>query len=132
MLGNIQYNENLSLPLYNQHKTIAQPNVASAVIPSNSHQKVDDILAVASEQVGLNNAQNFCETPADDALDKLSSLDLGLNSSDLDVNLSGITLDSFSESAGLNFSLSLGDGKNSEDRVHYQDNLKLQDRGNCT
>lgn len=102
---------------------MSEASVTSTVITSNAHQKLD-ILAVASEQMGLNSTQNFCEAPVDDTLDKLSSLDLGLNSSDLDVNLSGITLDSFSETAGLNC-LGFGDGKIIEERMQFQD------RGSC-
>lgn len=124
VLGNINYNDNAPLTPYSNQKPTSQANSVSSVIPSNSHQKVDDIIAAASEQIGLNNPQNFCGTTADDTLDKLSSLDLGLNSSDLDVNLSGIILDSFSESAGLNFSLGLSDGKSTEERMQFQDNVR--------
>ncbi|GIY01087.1 embryonic polarity protein dorsal [Caerostris darwini] len=84
---------------------------SSAMMSSNSQscspcQKVEEILAVAKEQIGMNNTQTYCETASDETLDKLSSLDLGIDPNDLDVNLSGITLDSFSEPSGLNFSAS--------------------------
>lgn len=134
MMGNASYNENVPLPIYNPQKSVLQAGATSTVTSQIAHQKVDDILAAASEEIGLNNAQNFCETPVDDTLDnKLSSLDLGPNCSDLDVNLSGIILDSFSDSAGLSFSLGLSDGKFTEEKMQFQDNVRLlQDRGSCT
>ena len=127
----MNYSQSVALPSYNSQKPILTGDVGPA-ISTNAHQKVDDILAAASAQIGLNNAQNFCEAPADDTLDKLSSLDLGLNSSDLDVNLSGITIDSFSETIGLNFSLGIIDGKSSDERMPFQDSVRLlQDGGSC-
>lgn len=134
-LVNMNYNENVTLPLYNSQKHVSTAGTESTVISPDAHQKVEDILAAASAQIGLNNAQNFCETPEDVTLDKLSNLDLGLNSSDLnlsDVNLSGITIDSFSETIGLNFSLGLNDGKSSDERMPFQDTVRLlQDGGSC-
>lgn len=129
---NMNFSENVILPHLISEKPIFAVDTGPSVISTNSHQKVDDILASASAQIGLNNTQTFCEAPADDTLDKLSSLDLGLNSSDLDVNLSGITIDSFSETIGLNFSLGIIDGRSSDERMTFQDNIRLlQDGGSC-
>lgn len=132
---NVNYYANVALPLYNSLKPVSTAGAESTVISPNAQQKVEDILAAASAHIGLNNAQNFCVTPEDVTLDKLSSLDLGLNSSDLnlsDVNLSGITIDSFSETIGLNFSFGLNDGKSSDERMPFQDTVRLlQDGGSC-
>lgn len=56
---------------------VSTAGAESTVISPNARQKVEDVLAAASAHIGLNNAQNFCATPEDVTLDKLSSLDLG-------------------------------------------------------
>nr|BBD75287.1 dorsal protein [Parasteatoda tepidariorum] len=76
-----------------------------------SRQKVDDILAIAKDQVGIGNS-HFFDSQSDDNLDKLSSLDIGMDPCDMDVNLSNITLDSFSDASSLNLSAALMDTKN--------------------
>ncbi|CAL1262646.1 unnamed protein product [Larinioides sclopetarius] len=112
-MQDINFIPNVSANSQNLHNSNPLPVV---IMPSNSQscsprQKVEDILAVAKEQIGMNNSQAFCETASDETLDKLSSLDLGIDPNDLDVNLSGITLDSFSEPSGMNFSSSIMETK---------------------
>lgn len=108
MQGSISYNE----PALPQNRNSDNQRPSASVLPTelNSLQKVEDILA--KQQAGMNCSQAYCETTSDETLDKLSSLDLGIDPSDLDVNLSGITLDPFSESSGLNFSTTSMETKN--------------------
>ncbi|KAG8201816.1 hypothetical protein JTE90_027297 [Oedothorax gibbosus] len=109
MQGNLNFNESgLSPNITDQRCT---PNALPSEL--NSLQKVEDILGISKQPTGMSNATAYCETATDETLDKLSSLDLGIDPNDLDVNLSGITLDSFSEPSGLNFSHSLMEAKNS-------------------
>lgn len=107
MQGNIRFNE----PPAARNQNLDNRRSTPSALPTelNSLQKVEDILAVEKQQIS---SQAYCETTSDETLDKLSSLDLGIDPSDLDVNLSGITLDPFSES-GLNFSTASMETKNS-------------------
>lgn len=104
-----RYNE----PAVSQNRNSDNHRPSASVLPTelNSLQKVEDILA--KQQAAMSCSQAYCETTSDETLDKLSSLDLGIDPSDLDVNLSGITLDPFSESSGLNFSTASMETKNS-------------------
>ncbi|GFS96765.1 embryonic polarity protein dorsal [Nephila pilipes] len=119
MQEDVSFIANIGAQSQNLHNS---NSVSGVIMSSNSQscsprQKVEDILAVAKEQIGMNNSQAFCETASDETLDRLSSLDLGIDPNDLDVNLSGITLDSFSETSGLNFTAPLMETKNTSDKL---------------
>ncbi|GFY77286.1 embryonic polarity protein dorsal [Trichonephila inaurata madagascariensis] len=119
MHEDVNFIANIGVHSQNPHNS---NSMSGAIMSSNSQscsprQKVEDILAVAKEQIGMNNSQGFCETASDETLDRLSSLDLGIDPNDLDVNLSGITLDSFSETSGLNFTAPLMETKNTSDKL---------------
>ncbi|XP_035207052.1 embryonic polarity protein dorsal-like isoform X1 [Stegodyphus dumicola] len=131
------FNENVSVQKDGHQKSFSVSGAAATAMPTNSavsssRLKVEDILAIATEQIGMDNSQAFCETACDDTLDKLSSLDLGIDASDLDVNLSGITLDSFSDPSGLSFSTPVTEDKNSSEKLQYHDNVKIQEKESCT
>lgn len=107
---------------------------SAAMHSASSHiggTSVQDILAIATKQIGLNSASEQIvpfsmnaiseNAAADDALEKFDSLDLGFDPSELDVNdvhLSDMNFDSVPEEGAVNFTSEAMTGKVSLENTH--------------